>query len=46
MITQVFGGAAVTKLIEAYKSLTTRTGTDKATLDIIATLLYSCIETT
>jgi hypothetical protein len=33
----VFGGADVTKFIEAYESLSSRTGTDPAAEDVIAT---------
>jgi hypothetical protein len=40
----VFGGADVTKFIEAYKSLCSRTGTDPAAEDVIATFPYYCSE--
>jgi len=45
MGTPVFGGADVTKFIEAYKSLSSRTGTDSAAEDVIATFPYYCSET-
>jgi len=41
----VFGGADVTKFIEAYESLSSRTGTDPAAEDVIATFPYYCSET-
>jgi len=41
----VFGGADVTKYIEAYKSLTSSTGTDLAAEDVVATFPYCCSET-
>jgi len=36
----VFGAADVTQFIEAYKSLFSRTGTDLAAEDVIATFPY------
>jgi len=41
----VFGGADVTKCIEAYGSLSSRTGTNPAADDVIATFPYYCSET-
>jgi hypothetical protein len=41
----VFGGADVTKLIVVYESLSSRTGTDPAAEDVIATFPYYCSET-
>jgi hypothetical protein len=41
----VFGGAHVTKFIEAYESLSSRTETDPAAEDVIATFPYYCSET-
>jgi hypothetical protein len=41
----VFGGADVTKFIEAYDSLSSRTRTDPAAEDVIATFPYYCLET-
>jgi hypothetical protein len=41
----VFRGADVTKFIEAYESLSSRTGTDPAAEDVIATFPYYCSET-
>jgi len=38
----VYGGADVTKFIQAYKSLLSHTGTDLAAEDVIATILYYC----
>jgi len=41
----VFGGVDVTKFIEAYESLSSRTGTDLVAEDVIATFPYYCSET-
>jgi len=43
--TPVFGGADVTNFIEAYKCLSSRTWTNLAADDLIATVLYFCLET-
>jgi hypothetical protein len=40
----VFGRADVTKFIQAYESLSSRTGTDPAAQDVIVTFLYYCSE--
>jgi hypothetical protein len=39
----VFGGADVTKFVEAYESLFSRTRTDPAAEDDIATFPYYCL---
>jgi hypothetical protein len=41
----VFGGADVTKFIQAYESLSSRTGTDPAAADFVVTFLYDCSDT-
>jgi hypothetical protein len=41
----VFGGADITKFIEAYESISYPTRTDPAAEDIIATFPYYCSET-
>jgi hypothetical protein len=38
----VFGGGDVTKFMEAYESPSSRTGTDPAAGEVIATCLYYC----
>jgi hypothetical protein len=40
-----FGGADVTKFMEAYESLSSRTGTDPSKDDVISTFPYYCSET-
>jgi len=45
MCAPVFGGADVTKFIEEYESLSSRTGTNPAAEDVIATFPYYCSET-
>jgi len=45
MGTPVFRGAEVTKFIEAYKTLLSLTGSDRAAENIIETFPYYCTQT-